>query len=104
MGSTEDPHTSPKINKDPYIFTSKKTYSAADLDYIRTTVTCKSVTDNVKLSIMEEAVAPCPEIAMTIHGQTNKALLDSGSEVSLMNQSYFTKAVQPIIPPLVPGW
>ena len=66
-------------------------------------MTCKSVTDNVKLSIMEEAVAPCPEIVMTIHGQTNKALLDSGSEVSLMNQSYFTKAVQPRIPPPVPG-
>ena len=49
-------------------------------------MTCKSVTDNVKLSIMEEAVAPCPEIAMTIHGQMYKALLDSGSEVSLMNQ------------------
>ena len=103
MGSTEDPRTSPKINKDPYVFTSKKIYSAADLDYIRTTVTCKSVTDNVKLSIMEEAVAPCPEIVMTIHGQTNKALLDSGSEVSLMNQSYFTKAVQPRIPPPIPG-
>ena len=101
MGSMEDPHTSPKTNKDPYVFTSKKIYSAADLDYLRTTVTCKSVTDNVKLSIMEEAVAPCPEIAMTIHSQTNKALLDSGSEVSLM--SYFTKAVQPRIPPPIPG-
>ena len=91
MGSTADPRPSPKTNKDPYVFTSKKIYSAEDLDYIRTTVTCKSVTDNVKLSIMEEAVAPCPEIAMTIHGQRNKALLDSGSEVSLMNQSYFRK-------------
>ena len=103
MGSTEDPRTSPKRPKDPYVFTSKKVYSATDLDYLRTTVTCKSVTDNVKLSIMEEAVAPCPEIAMTIHGQTNKALLDSGSEVSLMNQSYFVKSVQPKIPPPIPG-
>ena len=103
MGSTEDPRTSPKRPKDPYVFTSKRVYSATDLDYLRTTVTCKSVTDNVKLSIMEEAVAPCPEIAMTIHGQTNKALLDSGSEVSLMNQSYFVKSVQPKIPPPIPG-
>ena len=52
---------------------------------------------------MEEAVAPCPEIVMTIRGQTNKALLDIGSEVSLMNQSYFRKAVQPKIPPPVQG-
>ena len=40
---------------------------------------------------------------MTIHGQMNKALLDSGSEVSPMNQSYFRKAVQSKIPPPVPG-
>ena len=53
-------------------------------------ITLGQVTDNVKLSIMEEAVAPCPEIAMTIHGQTNKALLDTGSPV-IFHKSDTTK-------------
>ena len=32
---------------------------------------------------MQEAVAPCPEIIMSIKGKLTRSLLDSGSEVTL---------------------
>ena len=47
---------------------------------------------------MEQAVAPCPEIIMTIKGHRVRALLDMGSEVTLMNESYYTQNIEPLIP------
>ena len=37
---------------------------------------------------MQQAVAPCPEIVMSIKGKPTRSLLDSGSEVTLINESY----------------
>ena len=33
---------------------------------------------------MQQAVAPCPEIIMSIKGKPTRSLLDSGSEVTLV--------------------
>ena len=38
---------------------------------------------------MQQAVAPCPEIVMSIKGKPTRSLLDSGSEVTLINESYY---------------
>ena len=38
---------------------------------------------------MQQAVAPCPEIVMSIKGKPTRSLLDSGSEVTLVNESYY---------------
>ena len=43
---------------------------------------------------MHQAVAPCPEIVMTIKGKPTKSLLDSGSECTLMNESYFKDHIE----------
>ena len=47
---------------------------------------------------MEQAVAPCPEITMIIKGQKVWALLDMGSQVTLMNESYFLQNIQHLLP------
>ena len=43
---------------------------------------------------MHQSVAPCPEIIMSVKGKPNKSLLDSGSEVTLINESYFKEHIK----------
>ena len=70
----------------------------SELDVLRTTVTCKTLTKAEHYNIMEEAVALCPEITMIIKGQKVWALLDMGSQVTLMNESYFLQNIQQLLP------
>ena len=46
---------------------------------------------------MEQAVALYPEITMIIKGQKVWALLDMGSQVTLMNESYFLQNIEQLI-------
>ena len=43
---------------------------------------------------MHQAVAPCPEININIKGKSTTSLLDSGSLVTLMNESYFKEHIE----------
>ena len=43
---------------------------------------------------MQQAVAPCPEIVMSIKGKPTRSLLDSGSEVTLVNESYYREHIE----------
>ena len=43
---------------------------------------------------MQQAVAPCPEILMSIKGKPTRSLLDSGSEVTLINKSYYKEHIE----------
>ena len=43
---------------------------------------------------MNQAVAPCPEIVMSIKEKPNKSLLESSSEVTLMNESYYKEHIE----------
>ena len=43
---------------------------------------------------MQQAVAPCPEIVMSIKGKSTRSLLDSGSEVTLVNESYYREHIE----------
>ena len=47
---------------------------------------------------MEQVVAPCPEITMIIKGHKVWALLDMGSQVTLMNESYFLQNIKQLLP------
>ena len=47
---------------------------------------------------MEQAVALCPEITMIIKGQKVWVLLDMGSQVTLMNESYFLQNIKQLLP------
>ena len=58
----------------------------------------KTLTEAERYNIMEQAVAPCPEITMIIKGQKVRALLDMGSQVTLMNESYFLQNIQQLLP------
>ena len=43
-------------------------------------------------------MAPCPEINIKIKTGTSRSLLDSGSMVTLMTQSYFEENIKPQLP------
>ena len=83
---------------DPKQFLGKCVYNDSELELLRTTVTCKTLTEAEHYNIMEQAVAPCPEITMIIKGQKVRALLDMGSQVTLMNESYFLQNIQQLLP------
>ena len=83
---------------DPKQFLGKRVYNKSELDVLCTTVTCKTLTEAEHYNIMEQAVAPCPEITMIIKGQKVWALLDMGSQVTLMNESYFLQNIQQLLP------
>ena len=83
---------------DPKQFIGKCIYDQADLDMLRSTVTCKPLSETDRFNIMEQAVAPCPKITMTIKGQKVCCLLDMGSEVTLMNESYFKQFIEKLTP------
>ena len=83
---------------DPKQFLGKRVYNDSELELLRTTVTCKTLSESERYTIMEQAVAPCPEITMIIKGQKVRALLDMGSQVTLMNESYFLQNIQQLLP------
>ena len=43
---------------------------------------------------MQQAVALCPEIVMSIKGKPTRSLLDSSSEVTLVNESYYKEHIE----------
>ena len=83
---------------DPKQFLGKRVYNDSELELLRTTVTCKTLTQSECYTITEQAVALCPEITMIIKGQKVRALLDMGSQVTLMNESYFLQNIQQLLP------
>ena len=96
--------TSPaKDTKNPYKFVLKAKYSKEDIDCLFQTVTSNTITSVDKLDILEKAVAPCPEICIQIKDQKPRLLLDSGSMVTLMTQSYFEECLKSKIPEPQPG-
>ena len=83
---------------DPKQFLGKRVYNDSELELLLTMVTCKTLTESERYTIIEQAVAPCPEITMIIKGQKVRALLDMGSQVTLMNESYFLQNIQQLLP------
>ena len=99
QAGTKGPTTGPGTPRsDPYKFTPKIKYSKEDIDCLFQTVTCNTISSIDKLDILEKAVTPCPEINIQIKQQKSRSLLDSGSMVTLMTQSYFDKCLKRSIP------
>ena len=61
-----------------------------------------SILDETKMEIMQCAVAKCLKVCISTHGIQIPSLLDSGSEVTLLWQSYFDQHILPKIKP-APG-
>ena len=49
-----------------------------------------SILAETKMEIMQCAIAKCPKVCINAHGIQIPSLLDSGSEVTLLRQSYLT--------------
>ena len=56
-----------------------------------------SILTATKLEIMQHAVAKSPKVSISIHGIQILSLLDSGSEVTLLSQSYVQQHLLPEI-------
>ena len=56
-----------------------------------------SISTETKIEIMQHAVAKCPKVCISAHGIQIPSLLDSGSEVTLLQQSYFNQHILPKI-------
>ena len=52
-----------------------------------------------KMEIMQHAVVKCPKVCISAHRIQIPSLLDSGSEVTLLQQSYFDQHILPKIKP-----
>ena len=91
-----DPWHGPALLQKPHHskFTAKSSYTAQDLDLLRKEISCKTLSDTNKIDIMQQAVASCPEIVMSIKGKPTRSLLDSGSEVTLVNKSYYKEHIE----------
>ena len=83
---------------DPYKFTPKSNYSKEDIDCLFQTVMSNTISSLDKLDTLEKAVTPCPEINIQIKHQKPRSLLDSGSMVTLMTQTYFEECLKSSIP------
>ena len=91
-----DPRPGPSLHQKPdhLKFTAKSSYTAQHLDLLREEIACKTLSDTNKIDIMQQAVALCPEIVMSIKGKPTRSLLDSGSEVTLVNKSYYKEHIE----------
>ena len=58
-----------------------------------------SISAETKMEIMQCAVAKCPKVCISAHIIQLPSLLDSGSEVTLLRQSYFDQYILPKIKP-----
>ena len=56
-----------------------------------------SILAETKMEIMQCAVAKCPKVCISAHGIQIPSLLDSGSEVTLLRQSYLDQHILPKI-------
>ena len=56
-----------------------------------------SISAETKMEIMQRAVAKCPKVCISAQGIQIPSLLDSSSEVTLLQQSYFDQHILPKI-------
>ena len=54
-------------------FIAKSSYTVQDLDLLCKEISCKTLSDTNKIDIIQQAVAPCPEIVMSIKGKPTRS-------------------------------
>ena len=62
-------------------------------------ISSQQVSAQVKIDVMQRAVATCPKINMGCGRKVIPSLLDSGSQVTLIRQSFFKQEILPHIKP-----
>ena len=68
-----------------------------ELDSVLRSLSSQGILVQTKISIMQQAIAKCPKVSISSRGVQIPSLLDSGSEVSLIHQSYFREHLLPRI-------
>ena len=97
-----DPKSGPNKKQVPHFILQSK-YTKEDIDCLFQTVSSNTISDEDKINILEQAVAPCPETKIPIKDKNPNSLLDSGSMVTLMTQSYFEEHLRNSISDNTPG-
>ena len=97
-----DPKPSPTQKQDPQ-FILKSRCTKEDIDCPYQTVSSNTISEEEKINILEQAVVPWPETKITIKEKNPNSLLDSGSMVTLMTQSYFEEHLRNLISGTTPG-
>ena len=97
-----DPKPSPTQKQDPQ-FIPKSRYTKEDIDCLYQAVSSNTISEEEKINILEQAVALCPETKIAIKEKNPNSLLDSGSMVTLMTQSYFKEHLRNSISDTTPG-
>ena len=59
----------------------------------------QQVSAQVKIEVMQRAMATCPKRNMGCGRKKIPSLLDSGSQVTLIHQSFFKQEILPLIKP-----
>ena len=72
-----DPKPSHTQKQDPQ-FIPKSKYTKEDMNCLFQTVSSNTISEEDKINILEQAVAPCPEPKITIKDKNPNSLLDSG--------------------------
>ena len=62
-------------------------------------ISSQQVSAQVKIEVMQRAMATCPKINMGCGRKVIPSLLDSGSQVTLIRQSFFEQEILPHIKP-----
>ena len=71
--------------------------SVTDLSNALQSISSQGISTQTKIDIMQQAVTKCPKVSISSKGVQISSLLDSGSEVSLIHQSYFKEHLMPKI-------
>ncbi|MEE8208622.1 MAG: reverse transcriptase family protein, partial [Nitrosomonadaceae bacterium] len=58
---------------------------------------CADISLETKYSVMQQAVATCPAVCLKVGEQLIPSLLDSGSQVTLLRESYFREYILPLV-------
>ena len=69
----------------------------SERDKVLRSLSSQGILAQAKINIMQQAVAKCPKVSISSKGVQMPSLLDSGSEVSLIHQSYFKEHLLPKI-------
>ena len=62
-------------------------------------ISSQQVSAQIKIEVMQRAMATCPKVNMGCGRKRIPSLLDSGSQVTLMHQSFFEQEILPHIGP-----
>ena len=62
-------------------------------------ISSQQVSAQVKIEVMQRAMATCPKLNMGCGRKVIPSLLDSGSQVTLIHQSFFEQEILPHIKP-----